>query len=173
MTTTTIRTTSTTLTTLTMTAQDQCTSIEHLAIATASSVQANAIENWGPQFALDGVISFNDWDFFHSHTEPYTWLQLDFTKIVTVESLSVVMRYDCCVDDRFRSVGVYVGNQPTVVYYLSKNEQCVYFEGPAQNGETIDLSCEAPTSGRYLTVQLTEQNFLMVNEIYVCGYKGI
>ncbi len=93
---------------------------------------------------------------------------------MTVETVTIVMRYDCCVSYRFYDIGIYVGNFQETKEILSRNQKCTFYAGPAQNRETLELSCDAPTIGRYLTVQKAYRtaNIMIVNEIIVCGFEG-
>ncbi len=152
----------------------QCYEIKNwIAIATASSVYWSE-EDYGANLAIDGLIYEEWWGFFHSDHDIYAWLQLDFSTPVTIESLSVVMRYDCCADYRFKNIGVYVGNEPAIYGVVSRNQKCMYYEGPAQNGATVEMVCNAPVTGQFLVIQIVEWNYeaLMVNEVTVCGYEG-
>ncbi len=166
-------TTATVTTTTTTTTGQQCHEIkDRITEATGSS--SNGDVSYVPDFAIDGLISETWLDFFHSLHDLHAWFQVEFSNVMTINNLFVVMRYNCCSDFRFKDVAVYVGNEPARPEKVSRNQKCTFYEGPPSNGETLDLVCDAPTSGRYLIIQITnfEREPMMVNELYVCGYEG-
>ncbi len=160
--------------TTTLENQQQCQEMKDwISGATGSSVLMSSYDDWGAGHAIDGLISDHSVGIFHSEHDKYAWLQLDFSTPVTVKLLSIVMRYDCYAD-WFNDVGIYVGNKPAIYGQVSRNGKCTYYEGPAQNGETVELACDAPVSGQYLIVQKVDWSYepMMVNDLSVCGYEG-
>ena len=151
----------------------ECQNITSNIVATGSSVWLNKLYDCGPHLTVDGQISSTWWDFYHSGFDKYAWLQLDFGTLLTVESLSVVMRSDSCYDrDCFENVGIFVGDEPANYGQLSHNPQCALFKGPSSAGATVKLTCQEPLLGQYLIIQIIGEGHthMMVNEVHVCGY---
>ncbi len=154
--------------------QQLCHEIKSLiSVAEGSSVDSNIVD-YGAHLAIDDLVSEQDVGFFKSNGDFYAWLLLDFSTTMTIEALSVVMRYDCCAD-QFNDVGIYVGNEPATYGQLSRNQKCTFYEGPAQNGEIVELTCDVPVSGKNVIIQKVDWSYerIMVNEVSVCGYEGI
>ena len=66
---------------------------------------------------------------------------------------------------RLRKLDVTVGNS------LSKMEPCGHFEGPATDGELVIKVCKQPIKGRYVKLQIMDENardnYLHVAEVEV------
>ncbi len=163
-------------------ATKECQNIEMRSIASSSSVWENRAGegpnpyDYGPQFAVDGIITSKWYAYFHSDWEVHTWLQLDFgsTNMMTVNNLSIALGGDWG-GGFFKNVGVFIGNQESQVDKISRNEKCAFYAGPGETFAIVELQCEKPTTGRYLVVQLTGSSPepLMLNEVTVCGHEGI
>ena len=149
-----------------------CTQIQSLGTASASSVWQEP--ETSPSNVLDGIIS-QDWvNSFHSYNEVFPWLQVDFMAPMIIDSVTVAMRQDCCWD-RFAKVQVSVGYTPAVQGELSMNPPCAYFEGPALTTDDVHLPCDLEVTGRYLIIQQTDpnsNNAMNINDITVCGETG-
>ncbi len=143
-------------------------------VASASSVKDPG--SYEAANTLDNVIIYNlNEGFYHSKHEENPWLQLDFNHTpMTVVSLSIMMRFDCCFD-WFNRIGIYVGNEPAVQGQISRNQVCAYYEGPPRTKAVIGLECENPISGQYLVIQRVQlyESKLMINEVEVCGFEGV
>jgi hypothetical protein len=137
---------------------------------TSSSVYSTGAVNYGPIFAIDGLVSAG-------YTDGYTkqfisvltvqpWFQMEFSEARVVNGITFTNRKDCC-GERFQNVGIHVGDQPAVVGALVTNPECVIFVGPSATGSVDQITCTQPLTGRYLQVQLKDPNpqHLQINEI--------
>ena len=79
-----------------------------LILAQASSVLADNFKSYSPKFAIDGKISHDSKNFFHSKDEMFPWLEVKLPSTTMISSVTIVNRKDCC-GDRFRNVEVRAG----------------------------------------------------------------
>ena len=147
-----------------------------LMVASASSVYDPDSGSYEAAHAIDNVIIYNlNEGFYRSKHEENPWLKLHFNhSLMTVVSVSIMMRFDCC-SDWFKRTSIYVGNEPVVQGQMSRNQKCAYYEGPPRTKAVIGLECEKPISGQYLVIQRVQLHGsqLMINEVEVCGFEGV
>ncbi|XP_019616806.1 PREDICTED: fucolectin-4-like [Branchiostoma belcheri] len=86
----------------------------------------------------------------HTHWEYEPWWKVDLGDTYVISHVTVINRGDCC-GERLRNFMVRVGPYEDFL----ENTPCgdIYSETPS-NGETIDVRCEEPISGRWVSVQL-------------------
>jgi hypothetical protein len=96
-------------------------------LATASSVYNNNVDNYGPQYAIDGLISegttIGDTKIYHSEHEVQPWFQIKFVKATEVKGVTFTNRKDGS-GERFQNVAIHVGDQPAVI----GGRRCPFFE---------------------------------------------
>ena len=86
----------------------------------------------------------------HSDLENAPWLAIDFGKEVDVQMVTIFNRKDCC-GDRFRNAKVRVTDTlPTDgTTMFAGGELLNTYDGPAANGEEIQIKGEKDLRGRY------------------------
>ena len=135
-----------------------------------SSVFENDTQRWGPDFVIDGVISYGVKNFFHSELEDYPWLQWHLPRQVQMMGITLTTRYDCC-GSRLRDVEVRAGKLSTTNGYkgqLSLNYLCGGFPGPGETGREYTITCDHPITADYVTIQiLDDRAILALNEIRI------
>ena len=135
-----------------------------------SSVFENDTQRWGPDFVIDGVISYGVKNFFHSELEDYPWLQWHLPRQVQMTGITLTTRYDCC-GSRLRDVEVRAGKLSTTNGYkgqLSLNSLCGRFPGPGETGREYTITCDHPITADYVTIQiLDDRAILALNEIRI------
>ncbi len=148
----------------------------NVVVASSSSVYDDT-GSYLPTNAIDNLVIYEGSNgLFRSDNEQHAWLQISFNSTtMTIESLTIITRLDCCAD-KFKNIGVYVGNDPAVKGNVSRNKKCAFYKGPAPfSGAMLKLECQMPTSGRYLVIQRIDQTSepITTNEISLCGFEGL
>jgi hypothetical protein len=139
-------------------------------IATASSVYNSDVDNYGPKYAIDDIVSAmtsSDTKIYHSEFEVQPWFQLEFVEAMVVTGIIFTNRFDH-LGERFQNVAIRVGDHPAVVGALeTTNPLCAIFEGPSATKSVEQILCTEPLVGRYLQVQLRDPSYqwLQINEI--------
>jgi hypothetical protein len=136
---------------------------------TSSSVYSTGAVNYGPIFAIDGLVhdgTTGDAKQFISVLTVQPWFQMEFVEARVVNGITFTNRKDCC-GGRFQNVGIHVGDQPAMVGALVTNPECVIFVGPSATGSVDQITCTQPLTGQYLQIQLRDPNpqHLQINEI--------
>ena len=116
---------------------------------------------------IDGGSSF-----CHTLKEKAPWLALDFGADVTVETVVIRNRIDCC-GDRFRNAEVRVADQPpdSGENMFTGGQLLGVFKGPGKKGEVVSLtSSTGGLRGRFVIVQIDHSQGaenLNLNEVTV------
>ncbi|XP_078666540.1 hemicentin-1-like isoform X3 [Branchiostoma floridae x Branchiostoma belcheri] len=100
----------------------------------------------------------------HTDLEYEPWWKVDLGDTYVISHVTVINRGDCC-GERLRNFMVRVGPYED----FRENTPCgdIYSETPSE-GETIDVRCEEPISGRWVSVQLIgREDYLSLCEVQV------
>jgi hypothetical protein len=143
-----------------------------LATATASSVYVSDVGNYGPHYAIDGLVSDGTdgvGKIYISEYQVSPWFQMKFVEATVVKGVKFTNRKDVR-GERFQNVAIHVGDQPAVIGALVTNPECAFFVGPSATGRVELIMCTDPLEGLYLQVQMLSSSwyqFLQINEIEV------
>jgi hypothetical protein len=138
-------------------------------IAVASSVFTDYVEKYGPNYAIDGLVSDGDTKIFLSEKEIQPWFQMEFVEAMVLKGVTYTNRKDCC-GERFQNVTIRVGDEAAEPGgALVTNPECAIFVGPSATGMVEQIMCTEPLVGRYLQVQMrdTSNQWLQINQIEV------
>ena len=142
-----------------------CTHVAGLFVsAKASSVNSGQPAMYGPDRAIDGRLSENLMDFFHSHLEPSPWIKVTARQTLRVKSVTLFYRIDCC-QESMRDVSVFLTDG------RGRERQCgENFIGPAQSKDRKhDFDCgPSAMEAVEITVRMDaaeSRGYLMLNEI--------
>ncbi|KAI8510905.1 hypothetical protein Bbelb_118210 [Branchiostoma belcheri] len=105
----------------------------------------------------------------HTDLEYEPWWKVDLGDTYVISHVTVINRGDCC-GERLRNFMVRVGPYED----FRENTPCgdIYTETPSE-GETIDVRCEEPISGRWVSVQLIgREDYLSLCEVQVFSGTG-
>ncbi|XP_078666203.1 uncharacterized protein LOC144908469 isoform X3 [Branchiostoma floridae x Branchiostoma belcheri] len=105
----------------------------------------------------------------HTDLEYEPWWKVDLGDTYVISHVTVINRGDCC-GERLRNFMVRVGPYED----FRENTPCgdIYSETPSE-GETIDVRCEEPISGRWVSVQLIgREDYLSLCEVQVFSGTG-
>jgi len=139
------------------------------------TLQVNTGWNGDSGRAVDGNADPNYGSQSCTHTldvyEP--WLAIDLGQGYQISNVNLFNR-DLCCGTRLRDVLVYTAAEmPTVGTPPSLNNPgsnfCAMFDGPAQNGDVVELTCVQSNVGRYLIIQLAVTEYLTLCEVEVYG----
>ena len=109
------------------------------------------------RYPIENLID-NDEDTFYLSSKiptPYPWVQIELADRKEVEHIKISNRKDCC-GWRLAKIEVRVGDNEVSTFgrsAISQNELCTRYNGPAQDGEIVWVSCQRPISGKYITIQ--------------------
>jgi len=117
----------------------------------------------------DGV--FQDGSVSSTDRDPYAWWQVDLGAAVTVNSIVVWNRTDCC-GDRLSGYWVFVSNSP-----FGPADTPQTLQGRAGTWSSFHLTQPSPNAvinvpgvqGRYVRVQLNSISYLSLAEVQVFG----
>ena len=106
----------------------------------------------------------------------HPWVQLELIDTESVKGIVITNRRDCC-GERLTKVEIRVGdnqvtkeNERTAIL---KYDLCGEYQGPAQDGEVVNIRCSTPLTGRYVTIQVTANEIQHMNIAEVMLYtKG-
>jgi len=167
--TTTVKTTTTETTTMmTETTTAECSS--DFSSAKASSQISGG--RHGPEYAIDGKISKDNEEFFHSIGEEYPWLQLEMCEEQYVRAITIVSRHDCCAQ-RLKNIEVRAGLDSVPDGFkgrLRLNYKMATYAGPATEGQSYTINFSNQVRAKYITLQ-GERISLEINEVMI-GSKG-
>ncbi|KAI8498335.1 hypothetical protein Bbelb_242790 [Branchiostoma belcheri] len=130
---------------------------EHAEVNVAVSKTATQSSLFGsiypPERAVDGntgTILYPLQQCASTGLEYEPWWKVDLGDTYVISHVTVINRGDCC-GERLRNFMVRVGPHEN----LRENTPCgdIYSETPSE-GETIDVRCEEPITGRWVSVQL-------------------
>lgn len=76
---------------------------------TSSSILGDVVSSFGPQLAVDGVLSPDAVNFFHTSFENNPWFQGEFSEKWVIFGIKIFTRQDS-VGGRFKDINVHVGN---------------------------------------------------------------
>ena len=140
-------------------------------MAYGSSVYQGHVNNWGPQLAIDHHVSSIRTGYFHSAREAYPYLYVDFGVSVTIGTVNIVHRKDCCLT-RFHDVEIRIGDVPIVGtgQPITVNDLCTFV---VQAYQQTTFTCEGGVKrGRYLSIQIKSaatNEILQINEVTTTG----
>ncbi|XP_052680823.1 uncharacterized protein LOC128161552 [Crassostrea angulata] len=125
-----------------------------------SSVYGNDYTNWSPDYAIDGIVQKNDTQLFHSAFEQFPWIRIDLLEIAPISFIRVYNRNG--LGHRFHDVAVEVSNNSDYV-------QRGFYQGPAANGEVVDIMCDSHTVARYVRLRIRKgsNNCLNIPELEI------
>ena len=86
---------------------------------------------------------------------PYPWVQIELVDKKEIKHIKITNRPDCC-GERLAKIEVRVGDYEVSNFgrsAFSNNELCARYNGPAQDGEIVRITCHRPISGKYITIQ--------------------
>jgi hypothetical protein len=137
---------------------------------TASSTFGTQDE-YGPHFAIDGILSSENRYFLHTNDDTYSWVQIELSQPQMVAGVELFNRADCC-GDRLRNLEIRAGFDPvpegtTGDVLLTQNARVGYFPGPGVNGGTYEIMFATSQLVQFITLQLTDRNYLHFNEVKV------
>ena len=137
--------------------------------ARASSEFSSNSGLYGPEKAIDGLISENNVNFFHSNKEDNPWLELSIPEDYFI-GLKIVTRFDCCAE-RLRDLEIRAGNSPVPsgsIGRLTVNTKVATFDGPAVEGQTYRINFDRRILAKYVTIQKIGRGvYLEINEVTV------
>jgi len=110
---------------------------------------------YGPEKAIDGIISEGFGNIFHSGNEEYPWLELSMPEGY-ISAIEIVRRYDCCAD-RIRDLEIRAGMDPVPNNFkgmITVNKKVASFDGPADtNLRSYRICFERSVRAKYVTIQ--------------------
>ena len=125
--------------------------------------------------AVDGKTdgNFNDGSVTATNLEANPWWQVDLGSSVTVGSVVVWNRTDCCAS-RLGDYWVFVSNTPFLASDTPTTLQfrAGTFASHQTNAPSPSATITVGASGRYVRVQLTNPNYLSLAEVQVFGSTG-
>ncbi|XP_066269746.1 uncharacterized protein [Branchiostoma lanceolatum] len=116
-----------------------------------------------------GTVLYPRQECTHTDLEYEPWWKVDLGDTYVISHVTVINRGDCC-GERLRNFMVRVGPFED----LRENTPCgdIYSETPS-DGETIDVRCAEPISGRWVSVQLIgREDYLSLCEVQVYAVAG-
>jgi hypothetical protein len=141
-----------------------------------AATQSSTLSGFGTTTVASSAVDGNtDGNFFHgsvSHTnlETNAWWQVDLGASVTVSSVTVWNRTDCC-SDRLTDYWLFVSNTP----FLATDTPTT-LQGRAGTFSSHQTTFPNPSAtipvnaaGRYVRVQLSGSNYLSLAEVQVSG----
>ena len=101
----------------------------------------------------------------------HPWVQLELIDIESIEGILITNRR------RLARVEIRVGDNEVTKQngrtQIQKNDLCGEYQGPAEHDEVVNIRCSAPLTGRYLTIQVTDNDIRQMNiaevKIYTKG----
>ena len=127
----------------------------------------NDNDAYKPVYAIDGKISREQVDFFHSKEENYPWFQLWIPEGY-VTGVKIAPRYDYDTK-RFQNIEFRAGMATVVDGYKGKltiNEKVGFFTGPATPGQNYTILFDKTVLAKYITIQRMEENAILeINEV--------
>ena len=142
-----------------------------------ASSKLNDYDNeFAPEKAIDGKISEEHLNFFHSKKEDNPWLEVSMPEGL-ISGVEIVTRYGCCAD-RVRDLEFRAGLNTVPSNYKGKltvNSKVATFAGPAdKNHETYIINFERKVRAKYVTIQRMGYGVsLEINEIRMIMMEGI
>ena len=105
--------------------------------------------------------------------EKAPWFAIDYGKNVVVDEVIIYNRDDCC-HDRTRNVSIFLADTlPTLgSEEFSGGKKIGNFKGPGKKGEKIVIKTEQIQAGRYLIIQIydnDEEMILNLKEVQATG----
>ncbi|XP_035668925.1 uncharacterized protein LOC118411027 [Branchiostoma floridae] len=116
-----------------------------------------------------GTILYPRQECTHTDLEYEPWWKVDLGDTYVISHVTVINRGDCC-GERLRNFMVRVGPFED----FRENTPCgdIYSDTPS-DGETIDVRCAEPISGRWVSVQLIgREDYLSLCEVQVFSESG-
>ncbi|CAH1252412.1 PTPRF [Branchiostoma lanceolatum] len=116
-----------------------------------------------------GTVLYPRQECTHTDLEYEPWWKVDLGDTYVISHVTVINRGDCC-GERLRNFMVRVGPFED----LLENTPCgdIYTETPS-DGETIDVRCSEPISGRWVSVQLIgREDYLSLCEVQIYALAG-
>ena len=134
---------------------------EVVAVNAWSSSHINNKEDYGPQLAWKGG-STNSKGFFHSQQENNPWLTVELNRPVTISSVTITNRKDCC-GERLKNLEIRGGMKNDVT-----NPVIGEFKGPGTTGGVYIIPLKKPSEVLFLKFQQKMSNaVLQINGIQV------
>ncbi|XP_078702568.1 uncharacterized protein LOC144928212 isoform X1 [Branchiostoma floridae x Branchiostoma belcheri] len=140
----------------------------NVALGKTATQISNGNPYQGPEKAVDGYRGTSagtpDNECAITQEEPQPWWKVDLADTYTVSRVSVLNRGDW-QEERLRNFTVRVGQNEN----FTLNDQCgqTYTDTPTK-AQTIEVRCEPPMSGRYVSVQIVgRKEFLTLCEVEV------
>ncbi|GIL48057.1 hypothetical protein Vafri_4757 [Volvox africanus] len=132
--------------------------------AFSSSVAESNLTSFGPQFAVDGVISAGGFNIFRSEVnETSPWLTIDLGSSFIISRIMYYNRQDCCgsnpVDLEFRVGAAPVTSKtPLDESRIPQNPLVSRVTGPTSTGGLYDIKLSPLVEGRYVIMQSLTRN---------------
>ena len=154
----------------------ECASIENLALAKPTT-QSSIFASFSSELAVDGNTDGNldggSNTVTHTNNDQEAWWEVDLEAVQNIEYINVYNRTDCC-QDRVSNFYVLVSDLPFTSTDLNEtiNQSdvlAVNIPGTALNPTRVDID----RSGRYVRVQLSDQDYLSLTEVEVMGCEYV
>ena len=118
---------------------------------------------------LDGAWSSGSCTHTASGSDPGgAWWRLDMQQQVKVIAMTVVGRSDCC-ETLTKGLSIFVGDSEDI-FTVEKGPACVFNHQPhLPKGGALDVTCDAPVSGKYVYFILPPGQPLTLCEVEVWG----
>ena len=119
------------------------------------------------RFPIENLIDGHSDTFYSSSSipTPYPWVQIELMDKTEVEYIKITNRRDCC-GERLSNIEIRVGNNEMSSLGRSanfRNELCGRYDGPAENGEVVWVSCQKPLLGKFITIQTLDNSNVYMN----------
>ena len=99
-----------------------------------------------------------------------TWWRVDLEKSVSVDSLTVIGRSDCC-ETRTAGYSIYIGDAGPDK--ITDNAACVTNQPHLPERHIVDVTCGQPLTGRYVYFYLPEARDLTLCEVMIWEAESV
>ena len=139
----------------------------------SSSILRNQKQNWGPQFAIDGVWSSERHEIFASKKEDFPWLQWHLPVKRNLSGVRVSFSNVGETKKSSKTFIIRIANDPVLFKknrVLVKNEVCgkLIVDFPADDRKVYTIMCQNTLLAEYVTIQSVEKSMTLgINEIEI------
>ncbi len=153
--------------TVTIADNDDLTNVALNKTATQSSTENGGVASRGVDGNTSGVWANNS--VTHTSSDMNAWWEVDLGQVYNISSIQVWNRTDCCMA-RMDNFYVFLANSFTS-YDLTTtlNQSGIWKSSQQTTYPNPSYTCNPGTSGRYVRVQLGDQDNLHVAEVIVMG----
>merc|ERR1712106_1039010 len=129
-----------------------------------------ALENFGPQLAIDGFVSDYGWHYFATQGQDNPWIEfkLATTKIISSITITLTTHGGSVFKNVEIRAGMEMVGEADVDSIVNINTVCDIFEGPGVKNTAYTIECTEPIEAKYLTIQIKNvDTYLQINELQI------